>query len=958
MSEHDPGTTASDSDRDPRQRDLFEVSRDAILVHDVDDGRVVDANDAAERLLGYDSEALVGLSIEALGSGVETVDGTGSTLSGADARDAIWEALETGETRFQWQVERADGDRRWVDVSMARAQLREEERLLSFLRDVTGQREQTDALHESRAALRDLHENQMGDGSTESKIAAMLETGCRFLDMEYAYLTAIEDDVQTVTQSLGNHETLRAGATAPLAETYCQLTYGEDATDGLCTVRDAGEVMADTEAYERFGMERYVGKQVVVDGEVHGTVCFAGSSPRTRPFSQAERMFVDVVAGWIGTELERGRQRTELVERQRRANALFNAPSSLIGVVEPDGTLIEANETALDLADVDADDVRGEPFWETPWWAYDAASRAKLRDAIERAAGGETVDFDATHLTPDGEELTAAVTARPVVTDGEVETVVVHGIDVTERERRERELRRNQQRLQAVLDNVPLVLFAVDADGTFTLSKGNALGRLGMAEDEVVGEDAFELYDGNETVVDGLVRALAGESVSFETEFGSAFFRTWARPLYEDGAVTGAIGVSVDVTERHRQEKRLETLSTATRRLMYPSTPDGVAAEAVSIAQDVLDEPMSAVWAYDDDRDALVPMAATDAALDTVDGESVADLTTFGPGTREYDVFRGNETTVVEDYRALDDGGSGEGALGTVAFAPLGSHGLLTIGRPDVTAYSDVEVNLLAVLRNNTIAALDRADREQALERYQRELERSNESLQQFAYVASHDLQEPLRMVSSYVDLLAREYGDAFDDEAEEYMEFAVDGADRMRSMIDALLTYSRVETHADDFESVDVDAVLDDVLQNLELRVDETGAEVTVDDLPTLRGDRDQLGQVFQNLVKNALEHAGEDAPTVVVECEEREDAYAFSVADDGVGIPDDRQDAVFEIFETDHRSASGDGGGIGLAVVERIVHRHGGDIWVTSEPGEGATFSFTIPKDAVTEPMHEVTP
>jgi len=387
---------------------------------------------------------------------------------------------------------------------------------------------------------------------------------------------------------------------------------------------------------------------------------------------------------------------------------------------------------------------------------------------------------------------------------------------------------------------------------------------------------------------------------------------------------------------------------------MYPSTPVGVAEETVDIAREVLDEPVAAVWTYDEDGDALEPVAATDAAVAAVGGESPADLPGFGPGTREYATFERGETVVVDDYRRIDDGGAraadGEG-LRTVALAPLGEHGLLSVGRPTVEPYTDVERNLLDVLVNNATAGMDRAEREQALEVYKRDLERSNESLQQFAYVASHDLQEPLRMVSSYVDLLAREYGDELDGDAEEYMSFAVDGADRMRSMIDALLTYSRVETHADAFERVDVDALVSDVLQNLELRIEEAGAEVRVDALPTVEGDPDQLGQVFQNLVKNAIEHAGDEPPAVEVRCEERADAYAFAVADDGVGIPEDRQDAVFEIFESDHASASGGGTGIGLAVVERIVHRHGGDVWVESTPGEGATFWFTVPKAEASE-------
>jgi signal transduction histidine kinase len=232
------------------------------------------------------------------------------------------------------------------------------------------------------------------------------------------------------------------------------------------------------------------------------------------------------------------------------------------------------------------------------------------------------------------------------------------------------------------------------------------------------------------------------------------------------------------------------------------------------------------------------------------------------------------------------------------------------------------------------------------LERTVEQLARSNEQLQQFAYVASHDLQEPLRMVSSYVDLLESEYGGELDDEADEYIEYAVDGAQRMQAMIDDLLQYSRVHTQADEFEETDPEAVLERVLKDLELLIAERSATVTHDDLPTVVADENQLGQLFQSLLSNAVEHAddGDDPPEVHVSGEERSDAVALSVTDNGPGIPPDQQERVFELFEQSSREDEGTG--IGLAICQRIVNRHEGEIWVESDDGKGATFHVELPK------------
>jgi PAS domain S-box-containing protein len=225
------------------------------------------------------------------------------------------------------------------------------------------------------------------------------------------------------------------------------------------------------------------------------------------------------------------------------------------------------------------------------------------------------------------------------------------------------------------------------------------------------------------------------------------------------------------------------------------------------------------------------------------------------------------------------------------------------------------------------------------------ELGRSNAELQHFAYIASHDLQEPLRMVASYVQLLARRYKDKLDQDANEFIGFAVDGATRMQALINALLTYSRVGSQAKKFTPTDCEAVLDSTLAGLKTAVEESGAEITRDPLPTVMGDATQLGQLFQNLIGNGIKFRGAERPRIHVSCQRNGQGWVFSVRDHGIGFDSRYAERIFVMFQRLHAKGEYPGTGIGLAVCKKIVERHDGEIWVESRPGEGATFYFTIP-------------
>ena len=249
-----------------------------------------------------------------------------------------------------------------------------------------------------------------------------------------------------------------------------------------------------------------------------------------------------------------------------------------------------------------------------------------------------------------------------------------------------------------------------------------------------------------------------------------------------------------------------------------------------------------------------------------------------------------------------------------------------------------IEVEEVASLRGTVQDITERKAHEQ-------QLVESNERLEQFAYAVSHDLQEPLRMVSSYLQLIEKRYAGELDEDGKEFIEFAIDGANRMREMIDALLEYSRIETQGDPFELVDLNAVVAEVLDDLQLQIQEHDAEVSVDELPPVEGDVSQLRQVFQNLLDNAIEYSGKEPPQVSISAERAGSRWRVRVRDEGIGIDPDDQDRIFEVFQRLHTREEYDGTGIGLSLCKRIVERHGGDIWVDSEPGEGGTFSFTLP-------------
>jgi signal transduction histidine kinase len=240
-----------------------------------------------------------------------------------------------------------------------------------------------------------------------------------------------------------------------------------------------------------------------------------------------------------------------------------------------------------------------------------------------------------------------------------------------------------------------------------------------------------------------------------------------------------------------------------------------------------------------------------------------------------------------------------------------------------------------------------RRDAEEDLAKKVEELARSNAELEQFAYVASHDLQEPLRMVASYTQLLAERYRGRLDSDADKFIGYAVEGAQRMQTLVHDLLAFSRVGRKETTRVSVNCNLVWDEVLQTLSPAIQESGAVVTHGELPTVWADRTQLTQVLQNLIGNAIKFRGSEIPAIHVQAEKTGAEWLFSVTDNGIGIAPDQVEKIFVIFQRLHTRAEYPGNGIGLSICKRIVEHFGGKIWVEPQTGPGSVFKFTLPCD-----------
>ena len=503
-----------------------------------------------------------------------------------------------------------------------------------------------------------------------------------------------------------------------------------------------------------------------------------------------------------------------------------------------------------------------------------------------------------------------------------------------------------KQELETILGGVGDGITVRDARGHIVFANDLAARLLGFASVAEMAHSSFDDWSHNVEMraTDGTPlplslfpgRSVLVEGVASELSFQLQFLRTgeqrWlvvkSTPLFDaSGDLRLAIKIVRDVTAQRRSEEvrmgLLLTIDQQRRRI-----------------QAILDNVPGIVW-------------ESQGQSSSVDQKTIF-VSAYAPVMLGYDVgqWLNNKDfwrriihpddwqAVVDQTEALFQGTK----TGNLEFRLIAQDGRVVPVEAHMSVLTDREGNPIGSCGMLTDIT-ERYEAEAQLARNALDLERSNQQLQQFAYVASHDLQEPLRMVASYLQLLESRYKDALDDDAREFIAYAVDGATRMRGMINDLLAYSRLDAQEKNFELIESRAAVDQACDRLRSSIDETGATITYDDLPAVRAEEVLLVQLFQNLIGNAIKYRSDAPPVIHVGAEARNGEWLFSVSDNGIGIEPQYLERIFVIFRRLHAPGKYTGTGIGLAICKKVVERHGGRIWAESQIGKGSVFYFTIP-------------
>ncbi len=618
---------------------------------------------------------------------------------------------------------------------------------------------------------------------------------------------------------------------------------------------------------------------------------------------------------------ERKRAETALEDSERKYRELTELLG--VGIFEADaaGLLTYSNQKGLTLFGLSEDDLKdGLPLFDVVTPRDQDTARTNFIRVLRREDIGP-VEYLV--RKKDGTPFPVLTHSSPILREGRAVGVRGIVVDISELKRAEQALKESERRYRELTDLLDEAVFEMDLRGKFTYANRKGLSSLGINEQDLErGLTVFDIIAPRdlELAKNRLARTLERQDTG-AVEFlivrkdGTTFpALTHGSAIVRDDEVVGIRGVVFDISDLKKAEHALRESEQRFRTLLT-SLHEGI-------------------WVLDkDDRTTFVNPRMAEM-LGTTEEEMI------GKSVYEFNDEEWKKITAAKMERRRQ--GVREQLEGEL------------VRRDGGRVYALLETSPILDDNGNYVGSIagvqditERKLGEERLKQTLAELDRSNKELEQFAYVTSHDLREPLRMMTSFAQSLEKRYKGRLDGAADEYIHFIVDGASRMQRLIDDILVYSRVGTRGLPFGPVEMDKVLQEVLLNLKATIDETQARITSDPLPVLQGDPTQMQQVLQNLVGNALKfHRDGEPPTVHISAAQQDKDWHFTVKDNGIGMDPELFGRLFVLFQRLHPPDKYPGTGVGLAVTKKIVERHGGRIWVESQPGSGSTFHFSLPK------------
>lgn len=606
-----------------------------------------------------------------------------------------------------------------------------------------------------------------------------------------------------------------------------------------------------------------------------------------------------------------------LAEEKERLNVTLHSIGEGVIVTDTGGFIQMLNSVAENLTGWSEDEARGRPLNEV-FHIVNEKTLELCDDPVEKAMKTGDVLTNAKNtilITRNGRSRIIADNGAPILNSlGNIIGVVLVFRDITN----EKKAEETHITLASLVNSSDDAIIGTTLEGTITSWNKGAKEIYGYTADEIIGRHISVLAPpnrGNE-FMEIIERILRGERIEhFETlrrrKNGTGINVSLTVSHLQDtvGDTIGFSAISKDITRKKQNEREHFILAA-----IVESSDDAIIGKDLN----------GSITSWNAGAERMYGYSQDEAIGRSISFIIPPDLPDEMPKILNI-IKNGKHIKHYETQRRKKGGGRIHISLTT---SPI----------------KDKEGNIIGI---STIARdiTEKVEAENILREYTRDLKIKNEELEQFTYVASHDLQEPLRMVASYVQLLQKRYEGKLDSDADDFINFAAEGANRMQALINDLLLFSRVSTRGKSFVETNLESVLQRALQNLQMQIQESNAIIEHDSLPVVKADASQLVQVFQNLISNSIKFCSEKTPHILISAEQQDENWLFSVKDNGIGIDPEYFNRIYVIFQRLHTRKNYPGTGIGLAICKRIVERHGGRIWVESEPGMGSTFFFTIP-------------
>ena len=609
-----------------------------------------------------------------------------------------------------------------------------------------------------------------------------------------------------------------------------------------------------------------------------------------------------------------------LKESEEKFRALYDDNPSMYFTLDAEFRILSVNSFGAEELGYNIHELIGKPLISTLFYVKDRElATQNLKNILENR--GQVFHWELRKVRKDSSILWVKETARAVKeSEG---NIVIYTVceDITERKEAEKALKESEIKFHKLFDQATdsLSLTELNDDdtiGSYIEVNKAATERLGYTKDELLNMTPLDIYSDHSSIFKNIsVMLEKGYSISENiqvTKDGRQIPVELNTTLFKLRGKNIVLSISRDITERKKSEEALRDSEEKFSKAFYSNS-------AAMVISDLDGEIIELNDAYTD---------LTGYSRDKLIGHKNRDFDVLTVKQREELLKKLSDEGSIRNKEVEIRTNTGEKriVLYTIDFMEFGGEKrILSIGY-DITGRKQAEEKLKETIN---------------------ELERSNEELQSFAYITSHDLQEPLRTIASFAQLIERRYKGKLDPDADEFIDFMVDGASRMKEMIQGLLDYSRVGTKGHEFKEFQAEIALNYALSNLGTAIAEVNAEITVDPLPVIFADEDQIIRVLQNLIGNGIKFRRKGVqPKIHISAKRNDNEHVFSVSDNGIGLEEQYSDKIFEVFKRLHSIGEYQGAGIGLAIVKRIIDRHGGQIWVESELDKGSTFYFTLPK------------